>query len=76
MSNTILNQDLALDLLEQVRNQVESKFYLLRDDILDSDQLSDIRHELRDACDILMEVTRLVERLEREVENTHELSVG
>jgi hypothetical protein len=29
----------ALEMLEEVRNIVESKFYLLRDEVLDSDAL-------------------------------------
>lgn len=71
MSNNINNT--ALDLLEQVRNQVESNFYLLRDDLLTSDQLSDMRLELRDTCDILMQVTRQVEQLERQAQDTEQL---
>lgn len=64
------NKDSTLHLLEQVRNVVESKFYRLRDHVLTDEQLSSMRHELRDACDMLSQASRQVEQFKREVENT------
>jgi hypothetical protein len=60
----------ALEMLEEVRNIVESKFYLLRDEVLDSDALFSMRIALRDACDTLMIATRHIERVQRAVEAT------
>jgi hypothetical protein len=60
----------ALAMLEEVRNIVESKFYLLRDEVLDSDALFSMRITLRDACDTLMIATRHIERVQRAVEAT------
>ena len=63
MSNTINNETQALQLLEQVRNQIESNFYQMRDELLTSDQLFTMRIELQDACDALMLATRHIERV-------------
>ena len=60
----------ALAMLEEVRNIVESKFYLMRDEELTSDELFAMRISLRDACDTLMIATRHIERVQRAVEAT------
>jgi hypothetical protein len=60
----------ALEMLEEVRNIVESKFYLLRDEVLTAMQLFSMRIALRDACDTLMIATRHIERVQRAVEAT------
>jgi len=68
--NPVSDEDRALEMLEEVRNIVESKFYLLRDEELNSDQLFNMRIALRDACDTLMIATRHIERVQRAVEAT------
>ena len=70
ITNPVSDEDRALEMLEEVRNIVESKFYMLRDDVLDSDALFSMRIALRDACDTLMIATRHIERVQREVEAT------
>jgi hypothetical protein len=70
MSNTTFNIDheiQALMLLEQVRNVIESNFYQMRDDVLDSDRLQDMRTELRDACDTLMQAVRHIDQLQQQM---------
>jgi hypothetical protein len=68
--NPVSDEARALEMLEEVRNIVESKFYLLRDEELNSDQLFNMRITLRDACDTLMIATRHIERVQRAVEDT------
>lgn len=70
--NPQTHEDQAVAMLEEVRNIVESKFYLLRDEQLNSDELFSMRIALRDACDTLMIATRHIEALQREVEATEE----
>jgi hypothetical protein len=60
--------DQASNMLEEARNTVESAFYRVRDEVLDADQLFEIRIALQDACDTIMLSTRHIERAQRAVE--------
>ncbi len=70
--NTQTTLDTATTLVEEARNVIESKFYLLRDEELNSDQLFEMRIALRDACDTIMLATRHIEKLQREAEASEE----
>lgn len=68
--NTLSNEDRATEMLEEARNVVEKYFYLLRDEVLDSDQLFEMRIALQDATDTISIACRHIEAVQREVEAT------
>ena len=70
--NPLSDTDRAVEMLEEARNVVERHFYNLRDEVLDSDQLFEMRIALQDACDTIMLATRHIERVQRSVEATEE----
>ena len=68
--NTLSNEDRATEMLEEARNVVEKYFYLLRDEILTSDELFEMRIALQDATDTISIACRHIEQYQREVEAT------
>lgn len=72
ITNPLSDTDRATEMLEEARNTVERHFYALRDEVLDSDQLFEMRIALQDACDTIMLATRHIERVQRSVEATEE----
>jgi branched-subunit amino acid aminotransferase/4-amino-4-deoxychorismate lyase len=64
------HEDTAVVLLEQARNTVEAHLHQLRDEVLDSTQLFEMRIALQDACDVIREATQHIERVQRSVEAT------
>ena len=70
--NPLSDTDRAVEMLEEARNTVERHFYNLRDEVLDSDQLFEMRIALQDACDTIRLATRHIERVQRSVEATEE----
>jgi len=64
------DENRAVEELEHARNVVERHFYQLRDEALNSQQLWKMRVDLRDACDTIMQATRLIERMQRYIATT------
>ena len=65
---TTQHADIATHLLEQALAVVEGSFYNLRDDILNAEQLFEMRIRLGDMADVLEEACHYIERLQRAVE--------
>jgi hypothetical protein len=72
--NIVSNEDRATEMLAEARNTVEKYFYLLRDEVLDSDQLFEMRIALQDATDTISLACRHIEQVQREVEATEGLA--
>lgn len=70
ITNPVSDSDRATELLEEARNTVERHFLALRDEVLDSDQLFEMRIALQDACDTIRLATRHIESVQRSVEAT------
>ena len=68
--NLLTNADSATNLLENARGVVESYFYRLRDEVLTSDELFEMRIALQDATDTIALACRHIEQYQREVEAT------
>jgi hypothetical protein len=68
--NTLSNADRATEMLEEARGVVETYFYRLRDEILTSDELFEMRIALQDATDTIGLACRHIEQVQREVEAT------
>ena len=62
------HNDNATHLLEQVLAVVEGSFYKLRDEILNADQLFDMRVRLQDAGDAIAVACRDIEALQRQLD--------
>ena len=60
----------AVALLDEAYGVVESSFRRLRDEVLDSDELFEMRIALRDATDTISMATRYIEILQRHAEVT------
>jgi hypothetical protein len=65
---TTQHADYATAVLEQVLAVVEGSFYNLRDDVLNADQLFEMRIRLQDAADEIAEACRHIELVQRAVE--------
>lgn len=72
--NIVSNEDRATEMLAEARNTVEKYFYMLRDEVLDSDQLFEMRIALQDATDTISLACRHIEQVQREVEATEGLA--
>jgi len=68
--NLLTNADRATEMLEEARGVVETYFYRLRDEILTSDELFEMRIALQDATDTISIACRHIEAVQREVEAT------
>lgn len=68
--NLLTNADRATEMLEEARGVVETYFYRLRDEILTSDELFEMRIALQDATDTIGAACRHIEQYQREVEAT------
>jgi hypothetical protein len=68
--NPVSDQDRATELLAEALAVVQSGYRQIADEVLDSDQLFEMRIALQDACDTIMLATRHIERVQRAVEAT------
>jgi len=68
--NPLTDEERAIEMLEQARNVIERHYYLLRDEVLTSDQLFEMRIDLQDMTDTVGLACRHIERLQRAVELT------
>jgi len=62
------NADYATLVLEQALAVVEGSFYQLRDEVLDSDQLFEMRIRLADTADAIAVACKHIEALQRAVD--------
>jgi hypothetical protein len=65
---TTQHADYATAVLEQVLAVVEGSFYNLRDDVLNADQLFEMRIRLQDSADAIAEACQYIARLQQAVE--------
>ncbi|CAB4151397.1 hypothetical protein UFOVP592_14 [uncultured Caudovirales phage] len=70
VANPELTEEKAIELLDDAHGVVESSFRRLRDEVLNSDELFEMRIALQDATDTINIATRYIEVLQRHAEVT------
>ena len=70
VANPELTEEKAVELLADAHAVVESNLRRLRDEVLNSDELFEMRIALQDATDTISQATRYIEVLQRHAEVT------